>query len=109
MRESSLPIDRDTKLELVCQPFLNRMLGEESLKEYQDKGWIDNPQLQFLNAECLESVGHAIPNPIPAMEMEDLHHPQVEGPFVAAVRAAYEALAWLHAHSNEFPIVNGRV
>lgn len=109
MRESSLPIDRNLELEQTCLPFLGRMLGEAGLSEYQEKGWIENPQLQFLNAECLESVGHAAPNPIPAMGMGNLLKPPVEGPFVVAVRAAYEALDWLHAHADEFPIVKGKV
>ncbi|MEW5300008.1 MAG: hypothetical protein WDW36_002972 [Sanguina aurantia] len=109
MRESSLPIDRDLELEQTCLPFLGRMLGEAGLSEYQEKGWIENPQLQFLNAECLEGVAHAAPSPIPAMGMGDLLKPPVEGPFVVAVRAAYEALDWLHAHAQEFPIVRGKV
>ena len=109
MLESGLPTHITNQMREVCQPLLKILLGS-SYSDYQKYGWLQHPQLKFLDRQFMtEEPNWRITNtlystPIPAFS-PDVANGDPADPFISGIKASYEAYKWLKAHAYRYPII----
>ena len=48
MRESGLPIDLPSKLQLACRPILRQLMDNATYAAYRGHGWLEAPMLRYM-------------------------------------------------------------
>jgi hypothetical protein len=110
MLEAALPVHIPISMKQSCMSTLKVLLGD-SYQTYVEKGWIERPQMKYLDGPHLTSEVELTESnplhsyPIPAYAPDGM---DPADPFLCTVKASYDAFYLIKSNIDGYPILKRR-